>query len=957
MPRSNLRPDDRTAAAPLVPTLGGEPLTAERAFYADYPWSLNPLCTVADIAGHLRRELSRLNAPAEPWQRDEMATNILLLAGALLTAAEDALHGPILRLPHRLGRLPGTRFIFRALSKLMTLSRAGEMQSLRRWRDRWQTALATFLRPVVMLSSTETADPATATADLAAVLTNPLPRALLAEPVRIPSAFRKQDLTQFDVLALADRFAAAHSDRSRPVVVVGLRTAGVYFASLMRARLEAHGFAHIAIATIRPNKGVSAEEAQRLRNLAQARYHAALIDDPPFSGDTIGMAMQALRRAGFGAAARTILFPVHPLRRDWREHKEAAAFANETIITLAPEEWHKAQLLASSALIESRLADYFRARRYRSVNIINDPAAAAFNAELEYRSGDCRRYRLKRVYAVRLETGSGASEMRYVFAKSVGWGWLSYAAFVTADRLAGRVPPLLGLRDGLLLTEWLPQTATTKQSNASRENWVSAAAAYVAARAAKLAIATPDATDAQHEGLTLLADTLSNAYGPGVAGLMAEPLRRRIAKRLTTRAALIDGRMAADEWIAGPAGLLKTDFEHHGIGKNELNLCDPVYDLADAALQFGLTHDEERALLDHYAAATGDTPQGERLFLCKLMVGLWTRQAALDGIVKQTHLAHRADEFDTQYIKAWNFLTRESAHTCGALVARAAARDWHAPLAVLDLDGVVDRRVLGFPTTSAAGVSALASLHARGFAIAIDTARPAHQVRDYCDAYGFVGGVAECGGYIWDATAQRGRRLIDDVTYEQLASLRAALKKIPGVFHDDGYECSIRAYTYARKGTVPLPELVVRNLIAERNLDRLTVHQTTIDTTILAKGIDKGTGLAALLAWIGRGRDDTFAVGDSETDLPMFAVAKRSFAPAHIDCARLARTVGCNIAQAPFQRGLLEVVKRITASDAVAVCVAADDLFWNLLQAADGLRMVNLCQALTKPAAYRALLN
>jgi hydroxymethylpyrimidine pyrophosphatase-like HAD family hydrolase len=276
---------------------------------------------------------------------------------------------------------------------------------------------------------------------------------------------------------------------------------------------------------------------------------------------------------------------------------------------------------------------------------------------------------------------------------------------------------------------------------------------------------------------------------------------------------------------------------------------------------------------------------------------------------------------------------------------------------VLDLDGVVDRRVLGFPTTSAAGVSALASLHARGFAIAIDTARPAHQVRDYCDAYGFVGGVAECGGYIWDATAQRGRRLIDDVTYEQLASLHAALKKIPGVFHDDGYECSIRAYTYARKGTVPLPELVVRNLIAERNLDRLTVHQTTIDTTILAKGIDKGTGLAALLAWIGRGRDDTFAVGDSETDLPMFAVAKRSFAPAHIDCARLARTVGCNIAQAPFQRGLLEVVKRITASDAVAVCVAADDLFWNLLQAADGLRMVNLCQALTKPAAHRALLN
>ncbi|MGH7001432.1 MAG: hypothetical protein ACREEA_07990, partial [Stellaceae bacterium] len=628
-----------------------------------------------------------------------------------------------------------------------------------------------------------------------------MPRPLLAEPVRIPSAFRKQDLTQFDVLELADRFAALHPNRAQPVVVVGLRTAGVYFASLMRARLEACGFARTAIVTVRPNKGLSTDEAQRLRAFAHAGYHAALIDDPPFSGEAIGMAVQALRRAGFAAAQCTILFPVHPLRRDWREHKEAAAFGRETIVTLTPEDWHKTQLLASDAVIETRLAEYFEARGYRSAHVIDDPAAAAFNAELDYRSGDRRRYRLKRVFAVRLETGSGAPEIRYVLAKSVGWGWLGYAAFIAADRLAGHTSPLLGMRDGILFTEWLPQTATTNRAHASRHTWITTAANYVAARAEHLAIAPPDTPDAQHEGLSLLADTLSNAYGPGVAGVMVEPLRRRIAARLTKRAALIDGRMAADEWIAGPAGLLKTDFEHHGIGKNEINLCDPAYDLADAILQLGLTRDEERDLIARYAAATGDTPQGDRLLLCKLMAGLWTRQAALDGIVKQTHLAHRADEFNAQYVKAWDFLTRESARVCGALVGLAAARDWHAPLAVLDLDGVVDRRIFGFPTTTAAGVRALASLHARGFAIAVDTARPAHQVRDYCDAYGFVGGVAECGGYIWDATTRQGRNLIDAATLEQLTALRAALRPLPGVFIDDGYECSVRAYTYAHKGT------------------------------------------------------------------------------------------------------------------------------------------------------------
>ena len=955
-PRSNLQ-----SVAPAETTATGaerigQPLASERVFYADYPWSLNPLCTIGDAARHLREEVSQLAAPRDAWQRDEMMTNVFLLAGALLTAVEDALHGPVLRVPHCLGRLPGVRQSVRALAATMAASCARQSRYLRRWRDDWQTALAGFLRLLAADEPVDASEIALAAGGLAKVLAHPLPDRLEAELIRIPSAFRKQDLTHFDVLELADRFAALHADRSRPVLIVGLRTAGVYFAALMRARLEGRGFTRTAVLTIRPNKGLTADEARRLREFATTGYHAALIDDPPFSGDTIGIAVQALRRAGFGADARTVLFPVHPLRRDWREHKEAVAFARESIITLMPEDWHKARLLASDDAIAVRLAEYFRAHGYRGATVIEHHAAAAFNAELGYRSGDCRRHRLKRVYAVRLETAAGAGEIRYVFAKSVGWGWLGYAAFLAADRLAGRVPPLVGLRDGILFTEWLPQTARAERANVPRQAWITTAASYVAARAEHLAIAPPGAPDAQHEGLTLLADTLSAAYGSGVAGLMAEPLRRRIAACLTPRAALIDGRMAADEWIVGPGGLLKADFEHHGIGKNEINLCDPAYDLADAVLQLGLTQAEERDLLARYAAATGDAPAGERLLLCKLMAGLWTRQAALDGIVKQTHLAHRASEFNAQYVKAWDFLVRESARYCGALCPPTTPLSWRASLAVLDLDGVVDRRIFGFPTTTAAGVAALALLRTHGFAIAVDTARPAHQVRGYCDAYGFVGGVAECGGYIWDATTRQGRILLDDGALEQFAALRTLLKALPGVFIDDGYECSIRAYAYARKGTVPLPELLVRNLIAERNFDRLVVHQTTIDTTILAKGVDKGTGLAALLAWTGHA-GDTIAVGDSETDLPMFAVAQRSFAPAHIDCARLARAVGCEIAQAPFQRGLLEIARRVAGSEDATVRSNTGDVFWGLLQAADRPRAANLWRALREPAAYRVFLD
>jgi hydroxymethylpyrimidine pyrophosphatase-like HAD family hydrolase len=882
--------------------------------------------------------------------------NVFLLAGALLTAVEDALRGPVLRVPHRLRRLPGAHQAIRMLDMANGAIRARQSRNLRQWRDDWQTALAEFARLLAADEIASADEIATAAGGLATNLVRPLPAPVQAELIRIPSAFRKQDLTHGDVLELADRFAAAHRDRVQPVAVVGLRTAGVYFAALMRARLEVRGFTRVATVTIRPNKGLSADERRRLRTFAQTGYHATLIDDPPFSGDTIGMAVQALRRAGFGAGARTVLFPVHPLRRDWREHKEAAAFARETIIALPPEDWHKARLLSDTDAIAARLTGYFSGQGYRGVSVIEQPAAAAFNAELEYRSGDCRRYRLKRVYAVRVETASGSGVIRYVLAKSVGWGWLAYGAFMVADRLAEHVPPLFGLRDGILYTEWLPQTAQTGRGNVPRAAWISATANYVAARAERLGVTAANATDAQHEGVALLADTLAAAYGSGVAGLMAAPLRRRLAARLAPRAALIDGRMAADEWVAGPAGLLKTDFEHHGVGKNEINLCDPVYDLGDAALQLDLTREEERELFARYSAATGDTPSGERLFLSKLMAGLWTRQAALDGIVKQIHLAHRAGEFNAQYVKAWNFLVRECARYCGAFCPPTAPPTWRATLAVLDLDGVVDRRVFGFPTATAASITALALLRCRGFAIALDTARPAHQVRDYCDAYGFVGAVAECGAYIWDATTRQGRVLLDDTALEQLAALRAALKALPGVFVDDGYECSIRAYTYGRKGTVPLPELLVRNLIAGRDFDRLVAHQTTIDTMIMAKGVDKGTGLAALLAWTGHD-GATFAVGDSETDLPMFAVAKRSFAPAHIDCTRLARAVGCEIAQAPFQRGLLEIARRLTGDGDIAVSAAHDDVFWDLLQAADRPRSANLWRALCEPAAYRAFVD
>jgi hydroxymethylpyrimidine pyrophosphatase-like HAD family hydrolase len=277
---------------------------------------------------------------------------------------------------------------------------------------------------------------------------------------------------------------------------------------------------------------------------------------------------------------------------------------------------------------------------------------------------------------------------------------------------------------------------------------------------------------------------------------------------------------------------------------------------------------------------------------------------------------------------------------------------------------VLDRRIFGFPTTTAAGIRALQLLHAHGLAVAVNSARSAREIKEYCSAYGFVGGVAEYGSYVFDAVANKDCNLVSTEALAQLDELRRALRQIPGVFLNDGYQYSIRAYTYERNGMVPLPTTLLPTLMARFHFDRLRWHQTTIDTTIVAKDVDKGRGLKALLAWAGRPDLETVAVGDSEPDFAMFRVASRSFAPAHISQQRFVRALGCRIARYPYQLGLLAIVRSLIHSreGSCQLCLPSklergphDDLFLDLLAAADRNPVHLMLRALLHPAALRAL--
>ena len=224
--------------------------------------------------------------------------------------------------------------------------------------------------------------------------------------------------------------------------------------------------------------------------------------------------------------------------------------------------------------------------------------------------------------------------------------------------------------------------------------------------------------------------------------------------------------------------------------------------------------------------------------------------------------------------------------------------------------------------------------------------------------------MAEYGAVAWDAVDGRERILVSPEALHQVERVRVALCQVPGVFLDEGYRYSIRAYTYERGTTVPLPTLVIRDLMAGLGADRLAFLQTPVDTAIVARDVDKGRGLLGLLDLIGQRDVETIAVGDSEADLAMFRVATRSFAPAHIPCRPAAESLGCRIAARAYQAGLLESVRAMLhpGGGSCGRCRSggrlrpgeAGPLFWELLNAADRGRPRLLLQALLDPMSLRA---
>jgi hypothetical protein len=898
---------------------------AEADFYAPYSWCLNPLLSLRDALLRLREELQLFTHRTLAWQREESRTNLFLFVGGVACVADDYLARRPYDLAHIGVRFPRLRAVVVVVQAVLDTCQAAYRavvdRSVARWRVDWGECVDRVTE--LLLREAEPGDPSwnqlrRAIDALASVR---LPGRLLQRRLPLPAAFRDHGLTHHDVVALAERFAVHYPEHTRPVAVVADRSVGSYFAPLVKARLAALGFRNVTCVAIR------FEQTRSFRALTTGDARVLLIDPPP---SLLGLVRRlSLPRECIVSMA---------LRSEARPDGTPAGAA---VLTLEPAEYHKARLLAPDAL-KKLLEEY---RGGSGVHFVDDSELKEVNAAFGGR--------LKRAFAIRTGSsweGMGATR---ILAASVGLGWLGYHAYFAATRLGRFVPAPIGLRQGLLFTEWV--SASRLGSTAGASPSPRDLGAYVACRARSLRL-TEDPTLERGQpsgtGWQLIMDILRRANGLYTGRLSIPALRRKVLEYRSPIPTLIDGRMRPSAWVASERGALNADFEQ-GLGEAALTVVDPAYDLATAIFEFGLSPSSQAELLDAYVEGSGDRAVDARLLLYKLLVGVHAMQQATRSLAaapprREQDVAH------ARYHAARNFLVDQMARDCGRLLAPPDAARWSKRLFFLDLDGVFDCDRLGFPHASASGLAALALLESRGFAVVPNTGRSIADVRGYCAHYGLPGGVAEFGNVFFDAVAGREIPLGDPAAAAQVAKCAAAIRELAGVFVDPAYRYSVRAYRLRGERQAPLEPREVEELLAHGGFDRLTCSAGWHDTFIFPRGNDKGRALVAVRQYLGCESEPVAAIGDSRQDIPMLEAADIAFAPA--SCTPAVRDLAARggggqsgkakyrVVRQPMQRGLLaaarQLVRRLPPAgqpraNPLAAAVADGDLLATLLQLVD----------------------
>lgn len=880
---------------------------AEFAFYTSYSWCLNPIPSFSQLLERCQEELQRFASVQEDWQAQECRINIYLMSCGALCCADDYLAPGFPSLAPLAGRFPKMQGVLGLLESALHTAHSLRNRifdsRVHEWKLHWDRCVELACEILVRQAEPDEAIVRDLGERLRACASAKLPDALLRARTQLPSGFRAQDLSHYDVLSLSEEFLRTRKNGPHPVDFVGARTAGCYFAPLAAAKLTTAGWPSVSWMSVRPKSGLSAWEAEKLRAIAKRTGSVVIVDDHPDTGKTMGLMLTLLQGFGIAQERITIMVPSHPAQ------KNPAVLSAGSSVEVVTEPWeraHKSEFLQSG--VHSLLTDYLSGRGWSDISIVEDePETAVLNQRLSESCGDGFFVHLKKVFYLSGRVGQNPVYCRVV-GKSVGWGWLGYHAYIAGARLKGYVPPVLGLREGILFSEWLDGGSEGLATR--REPTTGEIARYVARRAEVLQIDEDPCFEGWKYGLTgwyVLVRTLRAPFGPYLSRFRMPALLRALRKYGPRPAVFIDARIRPEEWIRTAEGIRKLDYEHHGFGNPALNLVDPAYDLAAAIFDLGLDKEAEAELIREYQELRNDPGLLDRLILLKLVCGRVAQEAAA---YKITHVGSHEERqaAERSRIAARDFLVYNMNRFFADRLPAPWPSRWSDKVVFLDLDGVFDRDRFYFPHTTPSGMLALRRMQASGFSVVINSGRSTQHIRNYCSAYSLSGGIAEYGSAFYDAIAKKKHSLVPEPARKQIDQFRKTVSAKPGIFSDPTYTHAVRIYRMQGSTPVGLAADEISSLLGE--FDQLTFLTTSADTYILPRGASKALGVMAIKNLLKDRLQLTAAIGNSEDDFPMFGLVDRAYLVTN-GSRKLKRTaVGAKaqVIRDHFQVGMLEAV-------------------------------------------------
>ncbi len=927
-------------------------LKEEIEFYERYKWVLQPFLSFKQILEKLNLLLDEDINLLPKWCKEEWHLNIYMLS----CAASDIIDDYFVRGIWDFTKITDYTSLFNkpisfirdfTTIKSRILGKVKD-KKLRKWRSAWGETLITICENLIRGNVLYQHEQFMLKEKLVTLINNSFPEKLLNMRMRIPAAYRSQDLTHYDFIELAKKYVTRHPDFGRPHIIIGLRTAGSYIAPLVCAYLREMKYKRVNYITIRPKNYIHPRDDEQLKNLAASIQHFVIVDEPPGTGKTIARCIEILKKFNIERNPITILLPVHPAQRDWLNQTLKTSIGEDVeIILLEPEEWYKSKLLSKEGF-KKCLSPYFNEMGIDDFEVAETEHTLKINEKINRNPDRAFHVRLKKVIQVIPKKNNARFKNSIIMAKSTGWGWLSYHAALAAKNLLGYIPRIYGLRNGIVYMEWIPSNNTI--DNLDKGNIVKTLTQYIINRTNKLRLEENPMfflSSYRDSGLQSVALTLSKVFGPRMSKLKRGWIRKRLGEIKCPTPSFLDSRMMKDEWISSDGEILKIDFEHHGFSKTaSYNIADPAYDISSVMLEFDFSDGEKLDLIQHYISITGDTHIFNRLIYYSIFYGCEVMNETLKKLNSlQDPSCYK--ELNIKYIKAWNFLINETMRYASTFVEGQSVREWKEPLFVMDIDDVLDKNIFGFPSISANGIKSLSLLRKHSVCSIINTARSFSEVKEYCKYYGFAGGIGEYGSVIWDEIEQKAEVLIPLEAYQEISVLREALQEIPGIFINPFYEYSIRAYFYNKERTQPLPDAIIGNLFKKIGIKHLAAKKSYIDTAIYAKNTDKGKALLSLKLRKNMIKSKIGAVGDTESDLPMLIVADQGFLVnnSSIDLKRKARHFGVTITSSSFQSGLLEAVNYFLHGKKNSNCDNCNivfknlnknnELFWDLLKIAD----------------------